>query len=174
MKPGKLTACTQSVGIDKDARLETKEGSVAMLEISPAKVAHVILKAREYDAKVATWDENEKEGDAEEDPQSILEDYATNSTRPELASFIAALNEDEQANLVALMWVGRGTYSSDQFDEAVETAKSERVTATENYLLGTPLLGDYLAEGLEQMGINEISAEEEILGNEEAGGSRET
>jgi Protein of unknown function (DUF3775) len=52
--------------------------------------------------------------------------------------------------LVALAWVGRGTYSAEQFDEAVEMAKSERVTATEDYLLGIPLLGDYLAEELEK------------------------
>jgi hypothetical protein len=138
-----------------------------MLEISPAKVAHIIIKAREYEAKVGAWDDNIATGDSEEEPQSILEDFSTDSTRAELAEFIAGLNEDEQANLVALAWVGRGTYSAEQFDEAVEMAKAERVNATEDYLLGTPLLGDYLAEGLKKIRISEISAEEEILGSEE-------
>jgi hypothetical protein len=63
--------------------------------------------------------------------------------------------------------VGRDTYSAEQFDEAVEMAKAERVNATDDYLLGTPLSGDYLAEGLKKMRISEISAEEEILGSEE-------
>ena len=69
--------------------------------------------------------------------------------------------------MVAIAWVGRGTYSAEQFDEAVEMAKAERVNATEDYLLGTPLLADYLAEGLKKMGISEISVEEEILRSEE-------
>ena len=90
-----------------------------MLEISPAKVAHIIIKAREYDAKVGAWDDNIATGDSEEEPQSILEDFSTDAARAELAEFIAGLNEDEQANLVALTWVGRGTYSAEQFDEAV-------------------------------------------------------
>ena len=138
-----------------------------MLEISPAKVAHIIIKAREYDAKVGAWDENRTTGDSEEEPQSILEDFGADATRAELAEFIAGLNEDEQANLVGLTWVGRGTYSAEEFDEAVEMAKAQHVNATEDYLLGTPLLADYLAEGLKKMRISEISAEEEILGSEE-------
>jgi hypothetical protein len=139
-----------------------------MLEISPAKVAQIIMKAKEYDAKVGAWDENRSTGDAAEDPESILEDFTADATRAEVAEFIAGLNEDEQANLVALAWVGRGTYSAEQFDEAVEMAKSERVTATEDYLLGIPLLGDYLAEGLEKMGASAIDAEKELLGHEES------
>lgn len=138
-----------------------------MLEISPSKVAHIIIKAREYEAKVAAWDESKGSGDADEEPQSILEDLGTDATRAELSEFIADLNEDEQADLVALTWIGRGTYSADEFDTAVATAKAEHVNATESYLLGTPLLSEYLADGLEKMGVSETAAEEDLLGNEE-------
>lgn len=138
-----------------------------MLEISPAKVAHVIIKAREYDAKVGAWDESPSKGDAAENPEAILEDFAADPTYAELAQFIDDLNEDEQANLVALVWVGRGTYSREQFDEAVETAKAEHVNATKDYLLGTPLLADYLADGLDKMGISVSTAEDDVLGWEE-------
>ena len=92
-----------------------------MLEIAPDKVAHVIVKAREYDAKVGTWDDTARSGDAEDDPSSILEDYANDPTRAELAAFIDGLNVDEQVNLVALAWIGRGTFAPEEFDEAVET-----------------------------------------------------
>jgi hypothetical protein len=134
-----------------------------MLEIAPEKVAHVIVKAREYDAKVATWDDNPQAGDADEDPASILEDFAKDPTRAELAAFIDALNEDEQVHLVALAWVGRGTFSADEFDEAVQTAREERVGPTSAYLIGTPLLADYLEEGLDKLGISVEDAEEDIL-----------
>ena len=133
------------------------------LDIAPEKVAHVIIKAREYDAKVGAWDDSPEEGDAEEDPTAILEDYANDPTRAELAGFIDRLNYDEQANLVALMWVGRGTYEKEEFDEAVDTARSERISATANYLLGIPLLADYLEEGLEKLGYSVDDVESDVL-----------
>lgn len=132
-----------------------------MLEISPAKVAHVIVRAREFDSKVAAWDDDASS--SEDDSDSILEDTANDATRSEVAEFIAGLNDDEQANLVALAWVGRGTFAPEEFAEAVDTAKSERVNKTEDYLLGIPLLADYLEEGLDRMGISVEYAEENIL-----------
>jgi len=120
--------------------------------IAPEKVGHVIVKAREYGAKVGAWNDTTAEGDAEEDPAAILEDFADDPTAEELAGFISALNDDEQAALVALAWVGRGTFEADEFAEAVETARSERANATATYLLGMPLLADYLEEGLEKLG----------------------
>jgi hypothetical protein len=90
-----------------------------MLEISPEKVAHVIIRSREYDAKVATWDEPSSANNTDDASDAILEDRSGDATRGEVAEFIAGLNEDEQANLVALAWVGRGTYSADNFKEAV-------------------------------------------------------
>ncbi len=134
-----------------------------MLEIAPEKVAHVIIKAREYDSKVATWDDSAAAGDAEDDPTSILEDFANDPTRAELVAFINGLNVDEQVNLVALAWIGRGTFGPEDLDEAVETARSERVNATSQYLLGMPLLADYLEEGLEKLGISVEDAESGIL-----------
>jgi len=136
-------------------------GAKAVLEISPEKVAHIIVKAREYDAKVGAWDES---GDSREaDSDSILEDFKSDSTRNEVSEFIAGLNIDEQVNLVALMWVGRGSFAPDEFAEAVSTARSERVNKTEDYLLGVPLLADYLEEGLENLGYTVEDAEKGIL-----------
>jgi Protein of unknown function (DUF3775) len=127
------------------------------------KVAHVIIKAREYDSKVAAWDDTPKSGDAEDDPSSILEDFADDPARTELAGFINRLNVDEQVHLVALAWIGRGTFSADEFEEAVQTARDERVNSTSRYLLGMPLLADYLEEGLERLGISAKDAERGVL-----------
>ncbi len=134
-----------------------------MFEIAPEKVAHIVIKAREYDSKVAAWDDTPKSGDAEEDPSSILEDFADDPTRAELAGFINQLNVDEQVHLVALAWIGRGTFSADEFDEAVQTARDERVNSTSRYLLGMPLLAVYLEEGLERLGISAEDAEKGVL-----------
>jgi hypothetical protein len=134
-----------------------------VLEIAPEKVAHVIIKAREFDAKVGAWDASPEDGDAEENPSAILEDLSNDPTAAEIAGFIDALNDDEQAHLVALAWVGRGTYEAEEFDEAVETARNEQINSTASYLLGLPLLADYLEEGLEKLGYSANDVESDVL-----------
>ena len=64
---------------------------------------------------------------------------------------------------MALVWVGRGTFEKEEFAEAVETARAERVNATAGYLLGIPLLSDYLEEGLEKMGYTVDEIENDVL-----------
>ena len=134
-----------------------------MLEISTAKVAHVIVRAREYDEKTGSWEDSLGGGFHEDNSDSILENFASDSTRSELAEFISALNEDEQASLVAIAWVGRGSFSPEELDDAIETAKNERVNKTEDYLIGIPLLADYLEEGLDKLGYSVEDAEKGIL-----------
>ncbi len=134
-----------------------------MLEISPEKVAHVIVKAREFGAKVDLWDEPSSAVNLDDDGDAILEDRASDATRSDVAEFIATLNEDEQASLVALVWVGRGTYSADELEEAIETARAERTNPTEDYLLGIPLLADFLEEGLEKLGYSIEDIEQDVL-----------
>jgi hypothetical protein len=134
-----------------------------MLEISTAKVAHVIVRAREYDAKVGSWDDPTDSTFREESFDTVLETSSSDSTRSELAEFIAGLNEDEQASLVALTWIGRGSYAPEELAEAIATAKSEHVNSTEEYLLGTPLLADFLEEGLEKLGYSIEDAEQGVL-----------
>jgi hypothetical protein len=133
------------------------------LEIAPEKVAHVIIKAREYAVKVGAWNSSPEEGDADEDPEAILEDFSNDPTRAEIAGFIEALNDDEQAHLVALAWIGRGTFEPEELDEAVETARAERTNKTSQYLLGLPLLADYLEEGLEKLGFSVEDIESDVL-----------
>lgn len=133
------------------------------LEIAPEKVAHVIIQAREFDAKVAAWDNTPDEGDADEDPASILESFADDAVFQGVASFIDGLNTDEQVSLVALAWIGRGTYEAEELDEAVSTARSEAVNKTSEYLLGMPLLSDYLEEGLEKLGYSVNDIEDDLM-----------
>lgn len=129
-----------------------------MLQISPRRVAHVIVRAREIDAKVARWDSVGDTADAD----TILESRRGDATEAELRAFIAQLNEDEKASLVAVMWIGRDTYDAEDLEEAMETARNEATTPTEDYLLGVPLLSDYLEAGLEKLGIEPGDLEEEF------------
>ena len=82
----------------------------------------------------------------------MLEEEGDDPVEQELASALDALNIDEQLDLIALMWLGRGNFSS--FAEAREEASDMREKHIPSYLIGTPKLGDYLEEGLAQLGIS--------------------
>lgn len=121
-----------------------------MLQIATEKVKYIMTLARDFDAKVAPW---ETSAEREDDIEAILEDSPDDPYAAQLKTFIDELNVDEQVSLVALMWIGRGTYEAEDIEEAVSTARSERVNATSDYLLGVPLLSDYLRDGLDKLGI---------------------
>lgn len=126
------------------------------LGIDPAKVAAVIEKARMFDAKEEMTDPDSGSNATDDGMRDILEESADDATYQELLETIRNLDLDEQVTLVALAWVGRGTYEPGQWAEAVEEARGAHNKHTAEYLLGLPLLGDYLDEGL--------SAIEELLG----------
>jgi hypothetical protein len=129
---------------------EGDDEDVIELGISVEKVRFIIVKARQFDAKEGDSDPDEGSNDADDGEADVLEDKPEDdAVRSELVQFINGLNEEEQINLVALAWVGRGTYDIEDWDEAIETAQTEHNKRTAQYLLGLPLLGDYLAEGLE-------------------------
>jgi hypothetical protein len=117
-----------------------------MLTISPEKVCYVIAKARELDVKVAP-EELDDEGMGR-----ILEAYADDPTLEELRSFLQAQSDDELRELLALAWVGRGDYTAEEWQDALAQVRDVREQHTVEYLLGTPLLSDYLEEGLSQFG----------------------
>jgi hypothetical protein len=134
-----------------------------MLEISTDKVAHVVLRSREVDVKTDAWDdERDLDGD-DVSSETILEDLPGDATRQELRDFLESLNEDELASLIALAWIGRGTYAPAELDEAISTAKSEHGGNGVAYLFGLPLLPDYLEDGLDQLGISAEDTEEELM-----------
>jgi hypothetical protein len=112
------------------------------------RVSFIILKAREYDVKEADVDPDEGSNAIDDGQTDILTDKEDDPVREELLGAIRSLNDDERARLVALAWVGRGTYSTEEWREAVETARGEHSRRTAEYLLGMPLLGDYLEDGL--------------------------
>ncbi len=134
------------------------------LEIAPEKVAHIILKAREFEAGDEAWsDEDDEPADIEINEEDLESAHEEDPAYQEVAGFIDMLNDDEQAHLVALTWIGRGTYEAEEFDEAVETAVAEATGLTSAYLLGMPLLPDYLEEGLEKMGFSVGEVENDVM-----------
>jgi hypothetical protein len=129
------------------------EQNLPELGVAPEKVRFVIVKARQFDAKEADSDPDEGSDAIDDGMADVLEDEPENdAVQQELITFINGMDVEEQIKLVALAWLGRGTYGIDEWQEALDTARAEHNKRTAQYLLGLPLLGDYLADGLEAFG----------------------
>jgi hypothetical protein len=124
------------------------------LTISPEKVCYLILKAREFDVKDVVTDPDSASNAADDAMVSVLEDHGDDPTYRELRAFIGALNEDEQVDLVALTWLGRGDGTIEEWDSLRAEAARAHNKRTAAYLLGTPLLPDLLEEALAQLGLS--------------------
>lgn len=122
------------------------------LEISPEKVCFVIIKAREFDVKDLVSEPDPGSNATDDKMIAVLEDHADDPVREELRSAIAAMSEDEQIDLVALAWLGRGDYTADDWDSVRGEAAHAHNERTAAYLLGMPLLADFLEEGLSLLG----------------------
>jgi hypothetical protein len=131
------------------------------LQIAPEKIGWLILKLRAFDTKVAPVIPADES--SEDDEIELLENRGDDSDVAEIAGFVRGLNEDEETDLVALAWVGRGTFDLADWEEARRNARQERTTRTERYLLGMPMIADYLAEGLEAFGLDPADAEDAAL-----------
>jgi hypothetical protein len=134
-----------------------------MLQITADKVAHVILRAREVDSKADPWDDHIGTGSDGQGAAAISGDLQGDATWQELRSFLECLNVDEQASLIALAWIGRGTYAAEELHEAISTAKSEHGANAIEYLFSLPLLPDYLEDALDQLGYSVEDTEAYIL-----------
>ena len=109
-------------------------------ELAVEKVCFIIVKAREFDAA----------GGEPSDDRFVSAFTPANerTTQRELTAFINALNEDEQTELVALLFVGRGDYTPEEWNDALAAARDRGDPPTARFLLGEPLLGDLLEDGL--------------------------
>jgi hypothetical protein len=124
-----------------------------MLTIPLEKLAYIIEKAREFDAEVPS-DAEEGSNAADDDEREILLDTPDNPTTQELRDAIDGLNIDEREELLALVWLGRGDYNAENWSEALHQARQTRTATETAYLLGTPLLADYLEEGVSALGLS--------------------
>ncbi len=124
----------------------------AKLTIPVETVCYIIAKARQFDAKDEVSDPDSGSNATDDAMYDVLEDHADDPVRAELASAIWALNEDEQIDLVTLTWLGRGD------DETWDALRAQAAQAhngrTGSYLLGVPLLADYLQAGLDCFGLS--------------------
>ena len=95
--------------------------------------------------------------------QVILMAHELRRAEPELRAFIDRMDEDEQAELTALLWTGRGSFEPEDWNEAVATARAEATTPTADYLLGSPHMADHLENGLDALGLSATEDEDALM-----------
>src|SRR5689334_8082172 len=109
------------------------------LAISAEKVAAILAKAKQFDVKDVVTDPDSGFNATVDAMLSVLEDHNDDPVRRELTAIIRGLNEDEQIDLVALAWLGRGDGELDDWDDIRSEACRAHNKRTAEYLLGTPL-----------------------------------
>jgi Protein of unknown function (DUF3775) len=126
-----------------------------MLVIPLEKLAFIIVKAREFDAEVPVEPDAATGSDGpDDDEREVLLDTPENPTEQELRDAIDGLGDLERQEVLALMWLGRGDYDADTWPDALREARESTIANVTDYLVGTPLLGDYLEEAASALGLS--------------------
>lgn len=123
------------------------------LSVSADKLCFIIAKAREFDVKDVVTDPGDSSNATDDAMLAVLEDHRDDPVVQELVAVISSMSEDEQIDLVALTWLGRGDGGIEDWSELRAEAARAHNRRTASYLLGIPLLADYLGEAIALFGI---------------------
>jgi len=124
------------------------------LSIPTDKLCFIIAKAREFDVKDVVTDPGDSSNATDDGMLSVLEDHRDDPVVQEISAVIFAMSEDEQVDLVTLAWLGRGDGALGDWSELRSEAARAHNKRTASYLLGIPLLADFLEEALSELGIS--------------------
>lgn len=133
------------------------------LELDLAKICFIVVKARAFDAQEGVVEPDYGSNASDDQFRQVLEAYADDPTYQELRQAIDDMGEDEQCRLVALVWIGRGTYDRSDWAEALRAARHGHTRRTSLYLTSMPLLADFLEEGLAAFGLSCVALEKDHL-----------
>jgi len=123
------------------------------LSVSDEKLCFIIAKAREFDVKDVVTDPDDASNPTDDAMLAVLEDHKDDPVVQELVAVINAMSIDEQVDLVTLTWLGRGDGAIEDWEELRAEAARAHNRRTAAYLLGIPLLADYLDEAISLFGI---------------------
>ena len=138
--------------------------AIPTLSISTEKICFVVMKAREFDVKDAdTTLDDDGSNPTDDRIIEVLEDRPNDPVSQELVAFVEAMSEDEQFDLVTLTWLGRGDGGLEDWDDLRAEAARVHNRRTASYLLGIPLLPDFLEEALAAFGRSCEEFEEDHL-----------
>ena len=119
------------------------------LSLNPEFMRSLILKLRAVMAQEGLVSPDSGSNAADDEGPATLQDSPDNLTRAEVAAQIRDLEPDQQAELVALMWIGRGDMEPEEWEEALAMAIERQDGPASRYLLAHPHVADHFDEGLD-------------------------
>jgi Protein of unknown function (DUF3775) len=127
---------------------------MATLSIDPDYLRRLVVKVRSFMGKEASELPDDGSNPTDDElPSSALQDQDDDLSREEVVEEIRGLDRRQQAELVALMWLGRDEGDPEEFDQLVIEALGRREVPTEDYLLDHPLVAEHWLEGLDRLGL---------------------
>ncbi|WP_019626021.1 DUF3775 domain-containing protein [Thioalkalivibrio sp. ALJT] len=124
----------------------------ASLGINANTMERLLQAAREFHAKEdVVFPDTSAEGNDDDWAMQILADHASDLTLQELEATLRNLAPEHQAELQALSAIGRGDYTQDNWDAALQEAREDWSEDTVHGLLTNPMIADEWAAGLELM-----------------------
>ena len=128
-------------------------------------LARLIAKMRGIQAREGEVDVDTGSNATDDRMIDALQDSPGDLSRDEVRQEIRGLNERQQAELVALLWTGRGDAEPESWEETVQMARDRRDTPTERYLLGQPLAAEHWEDGAERLGV-ELGSEHVVAADD--------
>ena len=125
------------------------------MDIALDKVCELILRARAIDVKEGLTDPASGSNPTDDGSIDALMASPDDATEEEVRDVIAGLNDDERADLIALVYIGRGDMEPEEWGAAVRLAREREEASsisTADWLIGIPNLADLLDEGLALLG----------------------
>ncbi len=123
-----------------------------MLDLNPDTVCFLITEARVFHSKEGVVLPDVPDSPADDWGRQVLADHGDDIVFQEFKSTVEDLEPDQQQALVALMWLGRGEFGAEEWEEALEEARISWTSTTAEYLIAHPQLADHLLEGLDLLG----------------------
>lgn len=133
--------------------MKSPRTSEITLNINPETVCQIINRAHEFQAKEGVnFTEKIDSSEYEYDPLQILADHKDDLTLGEVKSLIEDLEPDQQIELLALMYLGRGDFEPSEWSQAQKEAKKNLAPRLTEYLFAKPQIAEYLQKGMEILG----------------------
>jgi hypothetical protein len=121
------------------------------LTLNPEFLRSLILKLRAVMGQEELVSPDSGSNPSDDEGPATLQDSPDNLTRVEIEAEVEDLEPDQQAELVALMWVGRGDMEPEEWEDALGLAAERRDGSTAAYLLKHPHVADHMIEGLDKL-----------------------
>ncbi|WP_166254662.1 DUF3775 domain-containing protein [Marinobacter salicampi] len=123
-----------------------------MLQTNPETICRLIELAESYHVQEPATDLDSPDDPTEDWAQEMLVDTGDNSGLEEFKTVVEDLEPDQQQEVIALLWLGRGDYVLEEWEEIVKQAQEQWTPETADYLIQHPMLADHLREGLDLHG----------------------